>query len=87
MSNIFITLEKDGFGCFKIKGECESDNETSLKEVGVIEIETTVLHLRVLDKRERDKERGVIEMSTAVLHSRCSLLRFRLTYNRCINFI
>ena len=72
MSNIFITLKKDGFGCFKIRGECESDNETSLKEVGVIEIETTVLHSHVLDRRERDKERGAIEMSTAVLHSRAT---------------
>ena len=72
MSNIFITLEKDLFGCFKIRGECESDNETSLKEVGIIEIETTVLHSRVLDRRERDKEREAIEMSTAVLHSRAT---------------
>ena len=60
------------FGCFKIRGECESDNETSLKEVGIIEIETTVLHSRVLDRRERDKERGAIEMSTTVLHSRAT---------------
>ena len=48
VSNIFITLKKDLFGCFRIEKICDKDNETGLKEGGVIEIETTVLHYAML---------------------------------------
>jgi hypothetical protein len=46
MSNIFITSEKDLFGCFRIEKERRGDNETGLKDRGGIEMSTTVLHLR-----------------------------------------
>ena len=40
-----MTLKKKTFlGCFKIKEERDKDNATGLKDGGVIEIETTVLH-------------------------------------------
>ena len=38
MSNIFIGLKKDLFGCFRIREERDNHNETGLKK-GVIEIE------------------------------------------------
>ena len=38
VSNIFITLKKDLFGCFRIEKICDKDNETGLKEGGVIEM-------------------------------------------------
>ena len=42
----FITLKKDLFGCFRIEEMRDKDNETGLKEKGVIEMSTTVLPLR-----------------------------------------
>ena len=39
MSNIFITLKKDLFGCFKIMENKTMTMKTGLKERGVIEIE------------------------------------------------
>ena len=46
MSNIFIGLKKDLFGCFRIEEIRDKNNETGLKEGGVIEMSTTVLPLR-----------------------------------------
>ena len=47
MSNIFIWVKKDLFGCFRIEEIRGNDNATGLKEGGGIEIETTVLfHIR-----------------------------------------
>ena len=46
MSNIFIGLKKDLFGCFRIDEIRGKDNETGLKEGGGIKILTTVLPLR-----------------------------------------
>ena len=46
MSNIFYWVKKDLFGCFRIEEIRDKDNETGLKEGGVIEISTTVLPLR-----------------------------------------
>ena len=43
MSNIFIGLKKDLFGCFRTEEIRDKDNETGLKEGGVIEMSTTVL--------------------------------------------
>ena len=43
MSNIFIGL--DLFGCFRIEEIRDKDNETGLKEGGVIEMSTTVLSI------------------------------------------
>ena len=42
----FIGLKKDLFGCFRIEEIRDKDNETGLKEKGVIEMSTTVLPLR-----------------------------------------
>ena len=36
MSNIFITLKNDLFGCFKIEEIRDKDNKTGLKERKVI---------------------------------------------------
>jgi hypothetical protein len=36
VSNIFITLKKNLFGCFKIEETRDKDNETCLKEGGGI---------------------------------------------------
>ena len=44
--NICITLKKNMFGCFTIEEIRDKDNETGLKEKGVIEMSTTVLPLR-----------------------------------------
>ena len=45
MSNILIGLKKRlVWGCFRIEEIRDNDNETGLKEGGVTEIETTVLH-------------------------------------------
>ena len=46
MSNIFIGLKKDLFGCFRIEETGDKDNERGLKEGGGIEMSTTVLHSR-----------------------------------------
>ena len=46
MSNIFIGLKKDLFGCVRIEEIRDKDNETGLKEEGGIQISTTVLPLR-----------------------------------------
>ena len=46
MSNIFIWVKKDLFGCFYNRGDRDKDNETGLKEGGGIEMSTTVLHSR-----------------------------------------
>ena len=46
MSNIFIWVKKDLFGCFKIEEIRDNDNETGLMEGGGIEMSTTVLPLR-----------------------------------------
>jgi len=43
MSNIFIGLKKNLFGCFRIEEIRDQDNETGLKEGGGIEMATTVL--------------------------------------------
>ena len=43
MSNIFIGLKKTCLGVLN-RGERDKDNETGLKERGVIEMSTTVLH-------------------------------------------
>ena len=45
MSNIFIGLKKTCLGILD-RGDRDNNNETGLKEKGVIEIETTVLHSR-----------------------------------------
>ena len=45
MSNIFIGLKNNLFGCFKNKGECANGNATGLKEGGGIEMSTTVLSI------------------------------------------
>ena len=45
MSNIFITLKKDLFGCFRIEEIRDKDNETGLKEERGIEMSTTVLSI------------------------------------------
>ena len=39
-------VKKDLFGCFRIRGERDKNNETGLKEGGGLEILTTVLHSR-----------------------------------------
>ena len=44
MSNIFIGLKKTCLGVLD-RGEREKDNETGLKEEGVIEMSTTVLSI------------------------------------------
>ena len=45
-SNIyFIGLKKTCLGCFKIEEIRDKDNETGLKEGGVIEMSTTVLSI------------------------------------------
>ena len=46
MSNIFIGLKKDLFGCLRIEEIRDKYTETSLKEGGGIEMSTTVLPLR-----------------------------------------
>ena len=45
MTNIFIGLKKTCLGILD-RGERDKNNETGLKEGGVIEISTTVLHSR-----------------------------------------
>ena len=45
MSNIFIGLKKTCLGVLD-RGDRGKDNETGLKEGGVIEMSTTVLHSR-----------------------------------------
>ena len=45
MSNIFIGLKIDLFGCFRIEEIRDNDNETGLKEGGGIEMSTTVLSI------------------------------------------
>ena len=63
MSNIFIGLKKTCLGVLD-RGERDKDNETDLKEGGVIKISTTVLHSRAapslkyllrLDQLQRSK--------------------------------
>ena len=47
VSKIFIYVKKMSlFGCFRIEEMRDKDNETGLKEKGVIEMSTTVLPLR-----------------------------------------
>ena len=47
VSKIFIYVQKMSlFGCFRIEEIRDKDNETGLKEKGVIEMSTTVLPLR-----------------------------------------
>ena len=46
MSNIFIGLKKDLFGCFRIEEMRDKDNKTVLEEGKGIEMSTTVLPLR-----------------------------------------
>ena len=48
MSNIFIWVKNDLFECFKIEEIHDKDNETGLKEGGVIEMSTTVLSIYVM---------------------------------------
>ena len=43
MSNIFIWVKKDLFGCFRIEEIRDKANETGLKEERGIEMSTTVL--------------------------------------------
>ena len=43
MSNIFIALKNDLFGCFRIEEIRDNDNKTGLKEGEGIEMSTTVL--------------------------------------------
>ena len=45
MSNIFIGLKKDLFGCFRIEEIHDNNNDIGLKEGGVIEMSTTVLSI------------------------------------------
>ena len=45
MSNIFIGLKKDLFGCSRIEEIVDKDNETGLKKGGGIEMSTTVLSI------------------------------------------
>ena len=52
MSNIFIGLKKDLFGCFRIEKIRDKNNEIGLKEGGVIKISTTVLHSRAAPSLE-----------------------------------
>ena len=37
MSNIFIRVKKDLFGCFRVEEIRDQNNETGLKEGGIIE--------------------------------------------------
>ena len=47
MSNIFIGLKKDLFGCFRIEEIRAKDNETGLKEGGGIEnVNLQCFHIR-----------------------------------------
>ena len=47
MFKIYIYwVKKDLFGCFRIEEIREKDNETGLKESGLIEMSTPVLHSR-----------------------------------------
>ena len=45
MSNIFIWVKKDLFGCFRTEEIRDKDSETGLKEGGEIEMSTTVLSI------------------------------------------
>jgi hypothetical protein len=45
-SNIFYSVKKDLFGCFRIEEACNKDNETGLKKGGGIEMSIAVLPLR-----------------------------------------
>ena len=45
MSKYIHWVKKDLFGCFRIEGERDNNNETGLKEEGGIEILTTVLSI------------------------------------------
>ena len=47
MSNIFIYVKNDLFGCFTIEEIRDKDNGTGLKEGGGIEMSTTVLPFTV----------------------------------------
>ena len=51
MSNICIGLKKTCLGVLK-RGERDKDYETGLKEGGVIEMSTTVLHSRAAPSLE-----------------------------------
>ena len=51
MSNIFIGLKKTCLGVL-VRGEREKDNEIVLKEGGLIEMSTTVLHSRAAPSLE-----------------------------------
>ena len=51
MSNIFIGLKKDLFGCFKIEEIRDNGNETGLKEGGGIEIENLQVLSYIRDAR------------------------------------
>ena len=42
---IYYVKKKDLFGCFIIEEERDKDNETGLKEGGVIKMSTTVLSI------------------------------------------
>ena len=46
MSTYMYNVKKDLFGCFRIEEIRDKTIETSLKEEGVIEMLTTVLHSR-----------------------------------------
>ena len=46
MSKYIYWVKKDLFGCFRIEGERDNNNETGLKWKGGIEMSTTVLHSR-----------------------------------------
>ena len=55
MSNILIGLKRTCLGVSE-RGDCAKDNETGLKEGGVIKILTTVLHSRAALSLGRSNE-------------------------------
>ena len=60
MSKYIYWVKKDLFGCFRIEEIRDKDNETGLKEGGVIEMSTTVLHSRYSLLRLNTYHLGVV---------------------------
>ena len=80
MSNIFIELKKDLFGCFSIEEIRGKDNETGLKEGGGIEMSTTVLSIYAMHRSLPLKYSPCVVVVVGVVAS--SLNRYTIVIGR-----
>ena len=83
MSNIFIELKKDLFGCFRMEEIRDKDNKTGLKEKEVIEIETTVLSIYAMHALHSLCIYSRVKAVAIDYNISTSFKRTNVWYNRC----